>query len=121
MDSAHVISAGVRVDGTVRGSGTLHVSGAVDGAIELDGDLIVNAGGEARGELSGTNVEIDGRVEGDVSAERALVVGASGVIIGDTNATTLTIHPDASLKGRISMRLDLPSGLTDRGSSRLRR
>ncbi len=53
MDSAHIISAGVRVDGTVRGAGTLRVAGTVDGAIDLDGDVVVEPGGETRGTISG--------------------------------------------------------------------
>jgi cytoskeletal protein CcmA (bactofilin family) len=121
MDSAHIISADVRVDGTVRGTGSLRVAGAVDGVIDLNGDLLIDAGGHADGTIKGRNVEVDGTVQGDVSAERALVVGATGVIHGDVTASTLTIHPDASLKGRISMRLDLPSGLKERGTRRSRR
>ena len=121
MDSAHMISVGVRVDGTVRGTGTLRISGTVDGAIELDGDVVVMQGGQTRGAISGSNIEIEGSVEGDVSAQRALEIGANGVVHGDATAATLTIHPDASVKGRISMRLDLPSGLKDRGTIRGRR
>lgn len=121
MDSAHIISAEVRVDGTVRGTGSLRIAGAVDGVIDLDGDLFIEAGGHADGTIKGRDVEIDGTVQGDVSAERAVVIGASGVVHGDLTTSTLTIHPDASLKGRISMRLDLPSGLTERGTRRSRR
>ncbi len=121
MDSAHMISVGVRVDGTVRGTGKLRVSGTVDGAIELDGDLLVAQGGQTHGVISGTNVEIGGTVEGDVTAQRALDIGATGVVNGDATAATLTMHPDASVKGRISMRLDLPSGLKERGTRRGRR
>ncbi|MDP6945607.1 MAG: polymer-forming cytoskeletal protein [Myxococcota bacterium] len=121
MDSAHIISAGVRVDGTVRGAGTLRVAGAVSGAIELDGDVVVERGGEALGAITGTNVEIEGSVGADVTADNGLVVGASGTVQGDLNASTLTIHPDASVKGRVSMRLDLPSRLTGRGAPRGRR
>ncbi|MGB0591921.1 MAG: bactofilin family protein [Myxococcota bacterium] len=121
MDSAHIISADVRVDGTVRGTGSLCVSGAVDGAIDLDGDLRIDAGGQADGTIKGRNVEVDGTVQGDVNAERELVVGATGIIHGDVTTSTLTIHPDASFKGRISMRLDLPSGLKAHGTRRSRR
>ncbi len=121
MDSAHIISAGVRVNGTVRGAGPLRVAGSVDGAIQLDGDLWVESGGEALGAINGTNVEIEGTTQGDVTVERGLVIGASGSVNGDLTAATLTIHPDASIKGRISMRLDLPGGLTERGSRRSRR
>ena len=121
MDSAHIISAGVRVDGTVRGAGTLRVAGAVKGAIEMNGDVVIERGAEAQGTITRDNVEIQGTAEADVSAERGLVIGASGAVQGDVQATTLTIHPDASLKGRISMRLDLPSELNGRGSGWSRR
>ena len=119
MDSAHIISAGVRVDGTVHGSGTLHVAGTVEGAIELDGDVLIEPGGVTLGTITGTSVE--GDVGGDVIAQRGLQVGASGSVRGDITAATLTIHPDAAIAGHVSMRLDLPSGLTGRGSGRGRR
>ena len=121
MDSAHIISADVRVDGTVRGTGSLCVAGAVDGGIDLDGDLRIDAGGHAQGTITGRNVEIDGTVQGEVNAERDLVVGATGIVHGDVTTSTLNIHPDASIKGRISMRLDLPSGLRESGNRRSRR
>ena len=95
--------------------------GAVKGAIEMNGDVVIERGAEAQGTITGDNVEIQGTAEADVSAERGLVIGASGAVQGDVQATTLTIHPDASLKGRISMRLDLPSELNGRGSGWSRR
>lgn len=121
MDSAHIISAEVRVDGTIRGSGSLRVAGTVDGAIDLDGDLTIADGAQAEGSVTGRNVTVEGNVKGDVCAERTLVVSASGVVHGDVQAETLSIHPEASIKGHIAMRLDLPGGLNERGSSRSRR
>ena len=121
MDSAHMISAGVRVDGTVRGTGSLHVSGTIDGAIELDGDVLIEAKGSTRGPISGRRIEVAGTVEGDLAASRELEINASGVVRGDLVASTLTIHPDAAVTGRVTMRLDLPSKLTGRGSGRSRR
>ena len=121
MDSAHIISAGVRVEGTIRGDGTLHVAGVVDGAIELAGDVVVEPGGHTHGAIHAASVESAGVVDGDVTAERELEVGASGHVRGDLTAMTLTIHPDAAVTGHVSMRLDLPSKLTGRGSGRSRR
>ena len=121
MDSAHIISADVRVDGTLRGTGSLRIAGTVDGAIALDGDLTIDAGAHTEGSIQGRNVTISGEVSGEVNAERSLVVSASGVVLGDVHAATLSIHPDASVKGRITMRLDLPSDLTERASRGKRR
>jgi len=109
------------VEGTVHGSGTLCVAGTVDGVIQLDGDVVIEAGGAALGAITSTSVEIDGDVGGDVTAQRGLQIGASGSVRGDITAATLTIHPDAAIAGHVSMRLDLPSGLTGRGSGRGRR
>ena len=121
MDSAHIISADVRVDGTLRGAGSLRVAGTVDGAIDLDGDLTVEQGAHTAGSIQGRNVRVEGDVQGDVAAEGTLTIGASGVVHGDVRAEVLSIHPDASVKGHITMRLDLPGGLSERGSRRSRR
>ena len=121
MDSAHIISADVRVDGVIRGTGTLRVAGTIEGAIELEGDVVLDASAHTEGSIKGRNVDIQGHVAGDVDAERSLVIGKDAVVRGDIQATNLSIHPNASLKGRISMRLDLPSGLKERGTRRSRR
>ena len=85
--------------------------GPSTGAIDLDGDLTQPMAPKQEGSVTGRNVTVEGNVNGDVCAERAHCGHALEKVHRDVQAETLSIHPEASIKGHIAMRWISSGGL----------
>jgi cytoskeletal protein CcmA (bactofilin family) len=111
LDTATVIGEGVRIDGTVGGSGSLTVAGRVRGAVRIEGTVDVTPTGQVEASLEARDVTIAGTVRGPVSGRAGVVLTASALVEGDVAAPRVEIAPEARLRGRLNMTLDLPRGL----------
>ncbi len=121
VNHGNVIGAGIRVEGSVQGSGDLDIEGTVSGSVELRGDLDVHVGAEIDGTVSATSLEVAGTIRGPVTAESRVSISASGVIEGDVSAPEISVDPKARVTGRFDMPIDLPRGLGSRSNSIARR
>ena len=121
VNHGNVIGAGIRVEGSVRGTGELDIEGQVSGSVELNGDLGVHTGAEVEGTISATSLEVTGTIRGPVTAQSQVSIGATGVIEGDITAPEITVDPKARVTGRFEMPIDLPRGLGAKSSSITRR
>lgn len=117
VNHGNVIGAGIRVEGSVQGTGELDVAGSISGSVSLRGDLGVLAGAEVEGTVSATTLEVAGTIRGPILAESRVSIAATGVIDGDISAPEITVDPKARVTGRFEMPLDLPRGLGARSSS----
>src|SRR5688572_15413063 len=84
----NIIGKGTVLEGTIRSSGNVHVSGTVTGRLEVDGRTVVMPGGV---------------VEGEIRARDRLVLKTTAVVEGDLNTQRLVIEEGASLTGRCDM------------------
>lgn len=121
VNHGNVIGAGIRVEGSISGTGELDIEGNVSGSVELHGDLNVHPGAEVQGTVSATSVVVTGTIRGPVSAQARVSVGATGAIEGDISAPEITVDPKARVTGRFEMPIDLPRGLGAKSSSISRR
>jgi len=97
------IGRGLRIEGRVLGSGPLTVEGTVEGEVQVDGRVVVAAGGAVRGRVHAAAVVVEGRVEGDVVATDRAEVAASGATEGDIEAPRVVIAEGAFFKGNVTM------------------
>ena len=121
VNHGNVIGAGIRVEGSVSGTGELDIEGDVSGSVELLGDLSVHQGAEVHGTVSATSVAVAGTIRGPVTAASRVSIGTTGVIEGDISAPEITVDPKARVTGRFEMPIDLPRGLGAKSSSITRR
>ena len=56
-------------------------------------------------------LKLDGRLRGDVDARKEATLGADAELVGTLSAPRATVHPSATVRGRLSMPLDLPRGV----------
>ncbi len=118
----NIIGKGTVLEGTIRSSGNVHVSGTVTGRLEVDGRTVVMPGGVVEGEIVSASAEIGGRVKGEVRVRDRLVLKNTAVVEGDLNTQKLVIEEGASLTGRCdmgSMRSDGSSRVGERPTRRL--
>jgi cytoskeletal protein CcmA (bactofilin family) len=99
----NIIGKGTVLEGTIRSSGNVHVSGTVTGRLEVDGRTVVMPGGVVEGEIVSSSAEIGGRVKGEVRVRDRLVLKTTAVVEGDLNTQKLVIEEGASLTGRCDM------------------
>ena len=102
-----VLAAGVQVDGTLSGRGTVRVEGAFHGEVRLDGTLVVAESGRVQGEvLVARRVVVEGLVRGPLLAE-FVEIRATGRVWGDVTTTAFVTHEGAFLRGRVRMEDDV--------------
>ena len=75
------ISESLQVEGDIRSSGSIDVSGLINGSVYVD-DMTISESGSVRGNLEVRKLEVNGHVEGKISAE-TVMLGKSAVVKGD--------------------------------------
>ena len=102
-DQHNIIGSGSTVEGTLRAGGNVHISGTVNGNVEVEGRTVVMPGGVIDGELASTSAEVGGRVKGQVRCSERLVLKATAVVDGDIQTAERVIEDGATFNGRCQM------------------
>ena len=90
----------MQIEGDVRTSGSIDVSGLVNGNIFVS-EMTIAETGSVRGSIEAANIEIHGHVEGKISADM-VIIGKSAVIKGDIFfKNTLRTEEGADIDGYI--------------------
>ncbi|MEM1055081.1 MAG: polymer-forming cytoskeletal protein [Bacteroidota bacterium] len=99
----NIIGSGSTVEGTLRAGGNVHISGTVNGNVEVEGRTVVMPGGVIDGELISTSAEVGGHVKGQVRCSERLVLKPTAVVDGDIQTVKLVIEDGATFNGRCQM------------------
>ncbi len=90
----------LQIEGDIRSSGPVDVSGLVNGNVFVS-EMIINETGSLRGSLEAGSVEVNGHVEGKITAD-VVIIGKSAVIKGDIFfKNTLKTEEGADIDGYI--------------------
>ena len=99
----NIIGKTTVIEGTLRANGNVHVSGTVNGALEVDGRTVVMPGGLIDGEMRTTSAEVGGTIRGTVEVLERLVLKATAVVEGDIRTDKLVVEDGAVFNGRCEM------------------
>ena len=101
----------LQLEGDLRSSGAVDVSGLINGNIFVS-DMVVTDTGSVRGSVEAVSIEVNGHVEGKITAD-TVVVGKSAVIKGDIFfKNTLKTEEGADIDGYIK-RVNNGNGSTE--------
>ena len=90
----------MQLEGDLRSSGSLDISGSINGNVFIS-DMIITETGSVRGSVEAATIEINGHVEGKISAN-TVIVGKTAVIKGDIFfKNTLKTEEGADIDGYI--------------------
>ena len=90
----------MQLEGDLRSSGAMDISGLVNGNVFVS-DMIIKETGSVRGTIEATNIEINGHVEGKITAD-IVIIGKNAVIKGDIFfKNTLKTEEGADIDGYI--------------------
>ncbi len=102
------IAAHLEIEGTLRSSGRIEVSGKVKGRIEAD-EVIVLPGGSIEGDAICRVADIAGTLTGAVSAHQVLV-RAKGRVDATIETAFITVDASGCLEGHVRRRIAAPKG-----------
>ena len=90
----------MQLEGDLRSSGAVDVSGLINGNVFVS-EMTITETGSVRGTIESANIEINGHVEGKITAD-TVIVGKSAVIKGDIFfKNTLKTEEGADIDGYI--------------------
>ncbi|MBU2166459.1 MAG: polymer-forming cytoskeletal protein [Alphaproteobacteria bacterium] len=92
------LSADLRFEGNISGSGDLQVDGQIKGEVKV-GRLIVGETGAIEGSVNADYVEVRGRIVGAVSGKQVKLI-STAYVDGDITAEQLSIDIGAYFQGR---------------------
>lgn len=95
-----VISADVRIEGSLATDGVLEFDGSIVGDLQAHA-LGIGRSAQVRGNVSGAFVTVDGTVEGDVVAA-TLTLKPTAVVSGALSYGAVTVESGAVVNGRFS-------------------
>lgn len=98
-----VLPAGLTLTGSIEGKSDLVVAGTVEGPVELDGDLVIEAGGAVHGEVRVNALTVRGVLNGEAFAKTSIRVEPGAMVVGDASAPRVTIVEGAKIRGRVRM------------------
>ena len=90
----------LQLEGDLRSSGAVDVSGLINGNVFVS-DMVVTDTGSVRGSLEAISIEVNGHVEGKITAD-TVIIGKTAVIKGDIFfKNTLKTEEGADIDGYI--------------------
>lgn len=98
-----IIGEGVRVTGTITGTGSFVVCGEVESDCDLNGPVTLAKDGRWKGTIRATNVIIAGEVEGDVRTEGMIEVASTAYVRGSLVGRRIAVDEGAVIEGEMQM------------------
>ena len=96
-----VISAELSITGKIEGAGHVRIAGKFDGDVNVQGNLMIEAGATLKGSIRANSVTIGGEVEGNIDSAASVELLPTGVLKGDLKAGTLTVAAGSRMSGRV--------------------
>ncbi len=98
-----ILAPGTVLEGTLRAAEPVRVAGTLQGTLEAEGPVTVEAGGRLVARVVAPEVAVAGFVDGRVQCHGRLEVRATGLVKGKLHVGTLRIEEGALLDGQLQM------------------
>lgn len=95
-----LIAADITIEGKIEGSGSVRIAGRFKGDVNVQGDLLIEAGAKVTGAVRADKVVVAGELEGNIDSATRVELQQSGAITGDVNAGAFTVAAGARMRGQ---------------------
>ncbi len=95
------IGKSTRVKGRVHGNEDLTVEGRVEGEVNIDGDVTIEASGLVAANISARVITVRGAIKGDLTGSDAVRLEDGARVVGDLRAPRVAIAPGALVRGYV--------------------
>lgn len=103
MNRTSLLPEGLSLDGSIEGRGDLVIAGTVEGPVDLEGELTIEATGRVEGPVHVTALVVRGTLVGACQAKESIQVDASATVVGDAKAPRVRIADGARYRGRVQI------------------
>ncbi len=112
-DATTYIGIGMKIEGKLRCTGSIHIDGDVDGDIDCQSDVSIGPSAVIVATIHAATATVNGRVEGNLFTSDQLEVFSEGHIVGNISNPLgkLIIHEGAVIEGQC-FTYDSPKKLT---------
>lgn len=97
------VAQGSKFHGEITGSSDLVIAGEVDGMLNVEGTVTVQASGLVSGEIKARTVKVGGRVKGNIAGTEMIEILSQGSVQGDVKSPRVVIADGAFFKGKVEM------------------
>ena len=101
-----VITTGIHLTGTIKGTADVILHGVLEGDIRLSGMLVLGKSGKIRGKIDARNVIIEGDFEGIIKATEKVEIRDGGKCKGDIFTATIAVSENAYFEGNVKMEVE---------------
>jgi len=98
-----VIGQTLRIQGTMMSREEVHLNGDWEGQMEVDGRLIIGAGGKANANIKAREVIVAGSAKGTIETIERLVLRAGANVEGEVKTAGIVIEDGAYFKGGVDI------------------
>jgi cytoskeletal protein CcmA (bactofilin family) len=97
------IGKDAKVEGTLVASGSVRVDGFLEGALRVEGDLVIGTGALVVASVCVANVTVAGELRGEVDSPGRLDIASTGKMIGDVKVGSFAVDDGALFLGKCEM------------------
>lgn len=108
------IAAGHRVIGTISASEDLLVLGRVEGRIQSEATVVVEAAAIIEGDILAKAVIVRGVVVGTIEAVEAIEIAPTAQVAGDLRTRRLTLRPGGRVAGQVASGIEVQGYVSGR-------
>jgi len=101
-----IVGEEMTVEGCIRGAGSVRIDGNLQGAIDIEGDIIVGESGKAGEEIVAQNAKIAGVIDGDLKCSGTVELTSTSTVNGDISSEKLIVDRGAVFNGVSHMAAD---------------
>ncbi len=110
-NTSTVFGEGIKIEGTISGTGDLLVHGNIVGTIKTTSDVVVKNTANITANVTANNLTVAGEIHGNVICQGQLQIKSSGKIFGDVAAKTIAIEVGAVIQGQCTAGIEQSSEL----------
>ena len=97
-----VLGVNATLSGDLHSQGNIRLDGVFEGALEIDGNVLVGETAKITADINARNISIGGAVRGNVNGNKVQIL-RTGRVWGDINAAAITTEEGAFIDGKITM------------------
>ena len=97
-----IIGANCTFKGELGSTANVRIDGTVEGAVNVEGNIMVGESARISADVHGRNISIAGAIRGNVTGQKIQLL-QTGRVWGDIHATALTTEEGAFIDGKIAM------------------
>lgn len=108
MSDITIISQGQRIVGTVSAGEDLIVLGRIEGRIQSEATVTIEAQAIVEGDIHARHVLVKGVVVGEIAAVDGIEIAASAQVLGDLKTRRLALRPGGRVAGLAQSGIEVP-------------